>query len=50
MKRLTVRNLLLSLAVVATLLPSCKKDEEYSLILDERIALIEEPGGQASIG
>lgn len=50
MKKLTVRNLLLSLAVVATLLPSCKKDEEYSLILDERIALIEEPGGQVSIG
>lgn len=50
MKKLTVRNLLILFAVCATLFVACKKDETYSLLLNERIVFISEPGGQASVG
>ena len=40
---------MLLLVAGVTVLASCKKDEEYSLLLNEKAVFIEEPGGQASI-
>ena len=50
MKKLIMRNLFLLCAVMAATLASCDKDEEYSLLLNERVVFIEEPGGQATVG